>query len=113
MPRKVDQETRQEIVYMRALDYDKQEIAEKVGVSRNTVRKHLNEVRKDVEESDASKLRLATIILEASDAPSYISEQIVAVLTDAEDAVSENSGFINPKDLFGSALGILDDENDE
>lgn len=99
---------------MRALDYDKQEIAEEVGVSRNTVRRHLNEVREHVEESDASKLRLATIILKGSDAPSYISEQIVAVLNDAESAISDDSGFINPQELFTEALSFLNnDENDE
>lgn len=82
MPRGIDKDTRREIVYLRALDYDKQEIAEKVGVSRNTVRKHLNEVREDVEGSDAAKTRLATIILDEQQIPAYAVEQSAATLDD-------------------------------
>jgi len=52
MPAKISDETRGKIVQMRALDYTKQEIADELNISRNTVSKHLKEVQNEAEESD-------------------------------------------------------------
>jgi len=95
MPAEIDKGTRQEIVYLRALDYDKQEIAEEVGVSRNTVRKHLQGVREEVEQSDAPKPKLASIIVDEQQLLAYALEQSSDALADARtlvDAFGGNSG---------------------
>lgn len=52
MPAKLDKETRGEIVRLRALDYDKQEIANRLDVSRNTVSRHLQDVQQEARESE-------------------------------------------------------------
>lgn len=75
MPPQVDDDVRREIAFLRALDYDKQEIAEQVDLSRNTVRKHLTDLREEIESSDAPKVRLATIILREEELLAYLKEQ--------------------------------------
>ena len=52
MPAKLDDRTKGEIVKMRALDYDKQEIADELGISRHTVRRHLQELQREAEQTD-------------------------------------------------------------
>lgn len=52
MPAKLDKETRGQIVRLRALDYDKQEIAEELGISRNTVSRHLEEIQEEAQEAE-------------------------------------------------------------
>lgn len=52
MPAKLDDRKKGEIVKMRALDYDKQEIADELGISRHTVRRHLQEVQHEAERTD-------------------------------------------------------------
>jgi predicted DNA-binding protein YlxM (UPF0122 family) len=52
MPARIGQDTRSEIVKLRALDYNKKQIAEEVDVSRQTVSNHLEEIRKEAESRD-------------------------------------------------------------
>lgn len=52
MPAKLDDRKKGEIVTMRALDYEKQEIADELGISRHTVRRHLQEVQREAERTD-------------------------------------------------------------
>lgn len=52
MPAKLDKETRGKIVRLRALDYNKQEIAEELDISRNTVSRHLQEIQEEAQEAD-------------------------------------------------------------
>ena len=49
MPRKLAQDKIEKIVVLRALDYPKQEIADRVGVSRTTVNNRLKEFREAIE----------------------------------------------------------------
>lgn len=75
MPAQISNEVRRKIVRMRALDYDKQEIADQLGISRNTVRRHLNDVRNEVESSDAPDMKLADILFDAQDILPYFLER--------------------------------------
>lgn len=52
MPAKIDKETRGQIVRLRALDYDKQDIAEELGISRNTVSRHLEEIQEEAQKAE-------------------------------------------------------------
>jgi predicted transcriptional regulator len=52
MPAKISQDARSEIVKLRALDYDKTQIAEEVGITRQTVSNHLQDIRKEAESED-------------------------------------------------------------
>lgn len=49
MGAKIDGDKISRIVTMSALDYEKQEIADEVDVSRNTVRNHLQRIREFAE----------------------------------------------------------------
>lgn len=59
MGAKIEGDKISRIVTMRALDYEKQEIADEVGVSRNTVRNHLNRIREFAEREDKDE---ATVV---------------------------------------------------
>lgn len=61
MPAKIDEGTRGKIVQLRALDYDKQEIAQRLGVSRNTVSRHLQQVQREAENGDEDSVVLDAI----------------------------------------------------
>jgi IS30 family transposase len=41
MPREIGEETKRDIIRFRAADYTKTDIGERLGSSRNTVRRHL------------------------------------------------------------------------
>jgi transposase len=62
MPAEIDTETRSRIVYYTALGYTQQEVGERVGVSRNTVRKYRRKTREVVEDADDPRQRLCAII---------------------------------------------------
>jgi len=50
MVRKITPKKKADIALMRAADYTKEEIAEEMGVSRQTVRRHLSELKERAEE---------------------------------------------------------------
>jgi len=50
MVRKITPKKKADIALMRAADYTKEEIAEEMGVSRQTVHKHLSELKERAEE---------------------------------------------------------------
>lgn len=62
MPAPIPDEVRNEIVRRAALGYSQREIAEAVGVSRNTVRKYLRRTREVVEGSSDPDGTLADVI---------------------------------------------------
>jgi len=88
MPAKLDDEIRGEIVRLRALDYDKQEIAEELGVSRNTVSRHLQEVREEAEESGDSN----SVVLEAIGAAALGAGAEIALAKLIENLNEEGNG---------------------
>lgn len=63
MPAAIDDDARSAIVYHAALGYRQAEIAEEVGVARNTVRKYLGKAREAVEAADEPRETLAAIVL--------------------------------------------------
>lgn len=62
MPAKLDNEDRSQIVKLRALDYNKTEIGNQIGVSRQTVTKHLEEIRNEAEAEGDAELVLSKYI---------------------------------------------------
>ena len=62
MPAPIPDEARNRIVFYSALGYSQREIAEAVGVSRNTVRKYREEARTIVEAADEPGATLAEIV---------------------------------------------------
>ena len=62
MPAPIDDEARSAIVFHAALGYGQAEIAEEVGVSRNTVRKYLRKTREAVEEAEDPRETLSAIL---------------------------------------------------
>jgi len=50
MARKITPKKKADIALMRAADYTKEEIAKEMGVSRQTIHKHLSELRERAEE---------------------------------------------------------------
>ena len=62
MPAAIPDETRSRIVFHAALGYSQRDIAEEVGVSRNTVRKYLRRAREAVEESEDPPRALADVV---------------------------------------------------
>lgn len=62
MPAAIDDDARSAIVFHAALGYAQQEIAEEVGVSRNTVRKYLGRTREAVEGAEEPREALAAIV---------------------------------------------------
>ena len=67
MPAALDTHDRSAIVYYAALGYAQQEIADEVGVSRNTVRKYLRLNRRIVEDAPDPRETLAAVIREQYD----------------------------------------------
>ena len=63
MPAAIPDETRSRIVVLAALGYTQREIAEEVGVSRNTVRKYLRLARVAVEGAGDPRRALADVVL--------------------------------------------------
>jgi predicted transcriptional regulator len=62
MPAAITDDQRNRIVYYAALGYTRSDIAEEVGVSRNTVRKYLREARETVESSEGPEETLAAMV---------------------------------------------------
>ena len=52
MPAKIDETTRGAMVIYRALDYTKEEIADELGITRQTVSRHLDEIREEAIEAE-------------------------------------------------------------
>lgn len=67
VPAPIPDEVRSEIVRRAALGYSQREIAERVDVSRNTVRKYLRRTREVVEASDDPEETLANIVQDRYD----------------------------------------------
>jgi len=89
MPKQLSNEERREILKLRALDYTKEEIADKVGVSRNTVSRHLTDMREEIESREASNQRmaLAEILFEPEELLPFVLEQSGMALSDLSDGV--------------------------
>ena len=89
MPKQLSNEERREILKLRALDYTKEEIAGKVGVSRNTVRRHLTDMREEIESREPSNQRraLAEILFEPEELLPFVLEQSGMALSDLSDGV--------------------------
>lgn len=66
MPSQLDEDIRAEIVRLRALDYDKTEIAEELGISRNTVTRQLQQVREEAEEAENPETVVVELIAGAA-----------------------------------------------
>lgn len=62
MPAPIPDEVRSAIVVHAALGYSQREIADRLGVSRNTVRKYLRRTREVVEASDDPEGILADVV---------------------------------------------------
>lgn len=67
MPAEIDSGTRADIAFYAAQGYTRREIAEAVGVSRNTVRKYLQRTRSAVEGSDDPRATLCAIVRDRYD----------------------------------------------
>ena len=67
MPAALDPSTRNDIVYYAALGNDQRAIAERLDVSRNTVRKYLTRARAIVEDADQPRERLAAMVRDEYD----------------------------------------------
>lgn len=89
MPKQLSNEERREILKLRALDYTKEEIAEKVGVSRNTVSRHLTDMREEIEsrEPNNQRMALAEILFEPEELLPFVLEQSGMALSDLSDGV--------------------------
>lgn len=99
MPAKLDERTKGEIVKMRALDYDKQQIADELGISRHTVRRHLQEVQREAERTDDAEAVVLGAVMAGilgAGAGFALGQGVKALaegLTDvAEDEVVEDAG---------------------
>jgi len=89
MPKQLSNEQRREILKLRALDYTKEEIADEVGVSRNTVSRHLTDMREEIEshDSDNQRMALAEILFEPEELLPFVLEQSGMALSDLSDEV--------------------------
>lgn len=89
MPKQLSNEQRREILKLRALDYTKEEIADTVGVSRNTVSRHLTDMREEVEsrDPDNQRMALAEILFEPEELLPFVLEQSGMALSDLSDGV--------------------------
>lgn len=72
---KVTLADKRRIVRMRAMDYSKQEIADKIGVSRNTVDYHLKKIREEVEGHEEQEMALAEFLFEPDELVPFVLEQ--------------------------------------
>jgi transposase-like protein len=72
MSNKVTIEDKRRIVMMRALDYSKQDIADEVGVSRNTVDYHLEQIRDDIESNEHQEMALVEFLFEPDDLVQFV-----------------------------------------
>lgn len=75
MSPKVSLEDKRKIIRMRALDYSKQEIADAIGVSRNTVDYHLGKIREEVESHDTKDMKLAEFLFDPDELLPYVMEE--------------------------------------
>lgn len=102
MPAEIPYETRRRMVRLRALDYTKQEIAEELDVSRNTVSRHLEQVREEVESSDQPEMVLAELLFDPDDLLPFLLEQSPSSLSDVN---------VDLKDLLTQSLLNRDSES--
>lgn len=72
---KVSLTDKRRIVHKRAMDYSKQEIADEIGVSRNTVDYHLKNIREDIESNDEEMMALAEFLFEPDELAPFVFEQ--------------------------------------
>lgn len=75
MGTKVSLKDKRQMVRMRAMDYSKQEIADEVGVSRNTVNYHLNKIREEVESHETREMKLAEFLFEPDELVPFVLEE--------------------------------------
>lgn len=75
MSPKVSFSDKRRIVRLRALDYSKQEIADEIGVSRNTVDYHLNKIRDEVENHETPEMKLAEFLFEPEELLPFVIEE--------------------------------------
>ncbi|WP_338737902.1 helix-turn-helix domain-containing protein [Haloplanus salilacus] len=87
MPKQLSNEQRREILLLRAMDYTKQDIADEVDVSRNTVSRHLTEMREEIENSEHREMALAEILFEPDDLLPFVLEQAGISLSDLNEDV--------------------------
>lgn len=96
MPKQLSNDQRREILKLRALDYTKEEIADAVNVSRNTVSRHLTDMREEIEshEPDNQRMALAEILFEPEELLPFVLEQSGIGLSDLSDEVLKK--FMSP-----------------
>ena len=87
MPKQLSRDQRREILLLRALDYTKQEISDEVGVSRNTVSRHLTEMREEIEDSEQREMALAEILFEPYDLLPFLIDQSGISLSNLDEDV--------------------------
>lgn len=69
MPARTDEATIGRMVVLRALDWSKQEIAAELDVSRNTVRRHLNDLQEQAGNDRAAQANIVLDNVEAQMRP--------------------------------------------
>jgi orotate phosphoribosyltransferase-like protein len=96
MPKQLSNDQRREILKLRALDYTKEEIAEEANVSRNTVTRHLTDMREEIESHDPENQRiaLAEILFEPEELLPFALEQSGMAISDLSDDILKQ--FIAP-----------------
>lgn len=96
MPKQLSNDQRREILKLRALDYTKEEIADAVDVSRNTVSRHLTDMREEIEsrEPENQRMALAEILFEPEELLPFVLEQSGMALSDLSDEVLKK--FMSP-----------------
>jgi transcriptional antiterminator len=98
MPAQISTQEQREIVRMRALDHTKQEIADQLDISRNTVTRHLKEIREDIESENSPNIGLALFLFNKDDLIDYVSGQSEDVLEDVDKNIkllAELAGSLN------------------
>lgn len=101
MPPKLSDRTRGEILYLRAIDYDKSEIAAELGISRNTVRRHLDDIRAEAEETQHGEAVIIRYLFESlyEGDPKTVPELLIhALLHDLAGSVMEVDRLLEDPD---------------
>lgn len=63
MPGEIDEGLKGQMVAMRALDYDKKQIAEELDVAPRTVSRHLSEIREEAEQEGDEVAKVVEMVL--------------------------------------------------
>lgn len=88
MPSKLSDVTIGKILYLRAVDYDKSEIASELGIHRKTVTRHLRDLQREAELSENGEVVVIRYLFKAlyGGDPKTVPELLVsAVLHDLDD----------------------------